>query len=92
MLIKNGLVFCEDFALREGDVYTEFDRISEPYSQSEVLDATGCIVAPGFIDIHIHGAYGTDFCDELPWYHHGDEKTRSTEYGQGRERVYGQPR
>lgn len=63
MLIKNGLVFCEDFALREGDVYTEFDRISEPYSQSEVLDATGCIVAPGFIDIHIHGAYGTDFCD-----------------------------
>ena len=63
MLIKNGLVFCEDFALREGDVYTEFDRISEPHSQSEVLDATGCIVAPGFIDIHIHGAYGTDFCD-----------------------------
>ena len=63
MLIKNGLVFCEDFALREGDVYTEFDRISEPHSQSEVLDATACIVAPGFIDIHIHGAYGTDFCD-----------------------------
>lgn len=63
MLIKNGLVFCEDFALREGDVYTEFDRISEPYSQSETLDASGCIVAPGFIDIHIHGANGTDFCD-----------------------------
>ncbi|HOZ37660.1 MAG TPA: N-acetylglucosamine-6-phosphate deacetylase [Anaerolineaceae bacterium] len=63
MLIKNGLVFCEDFALREGDVYTEFDRISEPQNQPEVLDATGCIVAPGFIDIHIHGANGTDFCD-----------------------------
>ena len=63
MLIKNGLVFCEDFALREEDVYTEFDRISEPQSQTEVLDATGCIVAPGFIDIHIHGANGTDFCD-----------------------------
>jgi len=63
MLIKNGLVFCEDFALREEDVYTEFDRISEPNSQTEVLDATGCIVAPGFIDIHIHGANGTDFCD-----------------------------
>lgn len=62
MLIKNGLVFA-NFALREGDVYTEIDRISEPHSQSEVLDATGCIVAPGFIDIHIHGAYGTDFCD-----------------------------
>ena len=63
MLIKNGLAFCEEFALREGDVYTEFDRISEPQNQPEVLDATGCIVAPGFIDIHIHGANGTDFCD-----------------------------
>jgi len=63
MLIKNGFVFCDDFAVREGDVYTELDRISEPQSQQEVLDATGCIVAPGFIDIHIHGANGTDFCD-----------------------------
>ena len=63
MQIKNGLVFCEDFVLREGDVYTESDRISEPNNQAEVLDAAGCIVAPGFIDIHIHGANGTDFCD-----------------------------
>ena len=63
MQIKNGFVFCEDFVLREGDVYTQLDRISEPQSQQEVLDATGCIVAPGFIDIHIHGANGTDFCD-----------------------------
>lgn len=63
MLIKDGLVFCEDFDLREGNIYTELDRISEPHADAEVLDATGCIVAPGFIDIHIHGAFGTDFCD-----------------------------
>ncbi len=63
MLIKDGLVFCEDFDLREGNIYTELDRISEPHADAEVLDATSCIVAPGFIDIHIHGAYGTDFCD-----------------------------
>ena len=63
MIIKNGLVYCDDFVLRETDLYTEFDRISDVHNQPETLDASGCIVAPGFIDIHIHGAYGTDFCD-----------------------------
>jgi len=63
MLIKNGLVFGEDFSLYDGNVYTELDRISKPHFDAEVLDASGCIVSPGFIDIHIHGAAGTDFCD-----------------------------
>ena len=63
MLIKNGLVFGEDFSLYDGNVYTELDRISKPHFDAEVFDASGCIVAPGFIDIHIHGAAGTDFCD-----------------------------
>jgi len=63
MLIKNGLVFSEDFSLYEGDVFTQLDRISKPHFDADVLDATGCIVAPGFIDIHIHGAFGTDFCE-----------------------------
>ena len=26
MLIKDGLVFCEDFDLREGNIYTELEK------------------------------------------------------------------
>lgn len=29
----------------------------------EVLDARGCYVIPGLIDLHFHGAMGSDFCD-----------------------------
>lgn len=29
----------------------------------EVLDASGCYVVPGFVDIHFHGCRGADACD-----------------------------
>ncbi len=61
MIIKNGLVF-RGTALVRDDVYIE-DAVFARSAGGEVLDAQGCIVAPGFVDIHIHGAMGTDFCD-----------------------------
>ena len=30
---------------------------------TEILDATGCIVLPGFLDVHIHGGGGADTMD-----------------------------
>ena len=30
----------------------------------EVIDAAGCYVAPGFINIHVHGCNGADTMDE----------------------------
>ena len=29
----------------------------------DVVDATGCYVVPGFVDIHFHGCVGADLCD-----------------------------
>lgn len=52
------------------DVVCEAERIAalEPFGASEpgaadVLDASGCYVVPGFVDIHFHGARGADLCD-----------------------------
>lgn len=62
MIIKNGLVFNEACSLSNAEVYIE-DGLFSDSSGGEVLDAAGCIVSPGFVDIHIHGVNGTDFCD-----------------------------
>ncbi len=41
-------------------------RASDTCTGGNVLDAQGRILAPGFIDIHIHGAGGADVLDETP--------------------------
>ncbi|ORZ17809.1 n-acetylglucosamine-6-phosphate deacetylase [Absidia repens] len=45
---------------------TFFEQRREP---DQVIDAQGCIVAPGFLDIQINGSYGIDFAD-----HDGSEE------------------
>ncbi len=35
----------------------------EVFESNEVLDASGCYVIPGFIDLHFHGCQGFDLCD-----------------------------
>ncbi len=46
---------------RDGDLLLEDDRIAEvgdtTLKPDEVLDATGFVVAPGFIDVHSHGDF-----------------------------------
>ena len=36
------------------------DRLILP---ADTIDATGCLVIPGLVDIHIHACAGHDFCD-----------------------------
>lgn len=38
--------------------------IGEPEDGAEVIDTTGAYVAPGFINVHIHGAAGVDTMDD----------------------------
>ncbi len=55
-VIENGLVLCEDG--RISFVGSDKDAMPEPGSQ--LVDATGQIVMPGFIDTHFHGSGGDD--------------------------------
>lgn len=70
MRITNGILFCEDGAFRAEELELQGDRIAaiggNTDASEQVLDAQGCYVVPGFVDIHIHGAVGADFSDGEP--------------------------
>ncbi len=63
--IVNGKLVLENMVL-ENKVLIYSDRIIEIADEAgtseayELLDAKNCYVSPGFIDIHIHGAFGHD--------------------------------
>lgn len=66
-IFQNGSIVLPDGVLPEGAVLVEGHHIqdirSTPFSASEadeVIDLDGRFLAPGFIDIHIHGSMGID--------------------------------
>ena len=70
MIIKNGQVFNSNGRCIPADVELASDRIVKvapagTLHGDEELDAAGKYVTPGFVDIHIHGAAGSDFCDGM---------------------------
>jgi dihydroorotase len=62
LLIANGYVIDpvqginsgKDLLIEDGRVSGLLDRGAQASAETEVLDATGLIVAPGFIDLHTH--------------------------------------
>lgn len=62
MIIKNGSVFLEGRIvtcdLQFEEEITEIGKLD-----ADGLDVQGLYVFPGFIDIHTHGGYGSDFMD-----------------------------
>lgn len=53
--IRHGVLLLEDNRIKGID-----DTVP---TRAAVIDAEGCYVAPGFIDMHTHGAGGADFMD-----------------------------
>ena len=68
MILKNGLVFTEDARFVLADVEIADGKIAQVAAPGtldgpDAVDVSGKYVTPGFVDIHIHGSKGSDFCD-----------------------------
>lgn len=65
MIIKNGFVYGEDKCFRKRNIFIKGHQFVDNAGSSdcEVIEAEGLYVIPGLIDIHSHGAVGSDFSD-----------------------------
>lgn len=62
--IYTELEFLEDYVLIYNEKITAISKQKEIIRTcDEVVDANGCYVLPGFIDVHIHGYSGVDTMD-----------------------------
>ena len=55
-VLDGGIVLCEDGRI----VFVGTGQGAQPEPGSEIIDAAGCFVFPGFIDTHVHGSGGDD--------------------------------
>ena len=68
--IRNGILLTSQQRIK-GTVLTINDGVIETLTREDefvsdsgrVIDAQGCFIAPGFIDLHFHGAMGRDTMD-----------------------------
>lgn len=77
LLLKNGRLILPDKILEQGSLLIREGRIAEVLASGEKsgempdeeIDLEGDYLAPGFIDIHVHGGGGGDFmdADEESW-------------------------
>ncbi len=61
IILKDGIL--ENHALLYNDVIQGIVPESKVLADAEVIDAKGGYIAPGLIDLHIHGYLGKDVCD-----------------------------
>ena len=69
LILANAMIMNADFKLMQMDLEIEDGKISQIGKHLEgtnKLDMTGKYILPGFIDTHIHGAYGVRIDDEDP--------------------------
>ena len=61
-IYKDAAIVCEN-----GEILGIYEGDTIPNGQfDEIIDAKGGYVAPGLIDLHIHGYLGKDVCDGEP--------------------------
>ncbi len=63
MRITGGQVFDLEQGFTARDICTDGALISHASGGGETLNADGCYVIPGLVDVHFHGCVGEDFSD-----------------------------
>lgn len=66
MILKNAKIFDREFYPVPSDLLIrgrKIEAIAPSLDGEEALDLGGCLISPGFVDIHIHGCVGADTCD-----------------------------
>jgi N-acetylglucosamine-6-phosphate deacetylase len=70
LVIQHGTVVLPDRVVEDGQVVIHAGRIetvgkrkAKSIPTDEAIDAQGGYIAPGFVDIHVHGGDGADFMD-----------------------------
>lgn len=67
MKISGGMVFDLKYGFVSREIYTDGSFITDSCTDmASVIDASGCYVIPGLIDLHFHGCCGEDFSDATP--------------------------
>lgn len=63
VIAESGVIDDGMLATRDGLITYVGPRRDDIAAGVEVVDASGCCVSPGFIDLHVHGAEGSNFLD-----------------------------
>ena len=62
-IVTGGDCFAGDVVLKDGVIDYVGKEDVQVSEDAQIIDAQGCYVTPGFIDMHTHGAGGADFMD-----------------------------
>src|SRR5579885_3638620 len=71
-IVFRGAVILPDRILEHGQVLVRNGRIASVGKQTaavrgaKVIEVEGGYIAPGYIDLHVHGGDGADFMDGTP--------------------------
>ena len=69
IVLSGGSVVLPDRVQEGGSVIVDGDRIAAVEARpvapagATIIDASGCFIVPGFIDVHVHGVEGLDTLD-----------------------------
>jgi N-acetylglucosamine-6-phosphate deacetylase len=66
MRIIGGQVFDLQAGFVARDLCTDGALLSQTSGDRRTIDASGCYVIPGLVDVHFHGCVGEDFSDASP--------------------------